>query len=85
MSSEYAQQQFGGGHGSHDAHHGGGHHGMAQQIGQYGQQMFGHGGQREHYGDYHGGHQGEHHGQMNDKQAMKEAMKFAKNKGCIVF
>ena len=43
---------------------------MGHQMGQYGQQMFGH-------GDHHGGH----HGQMTDKQAMKEAMKFAKNKG----
>ena len=43
---------------------------MGHQMGQYGQQMFGH-----------GGHHGGHHGQMTDKQAMKEAMKFAKNKG----
>ena len=43
---------------------------MGHQMGQYGQQMFGH-----------EGHHGGHHGQMTDKQAMKEAMKFAKNKG----
>ena len=43
---------------------------MGHQMGQYGQQMFGH-----------GGHHGGHDGQMTDKQAMKEAMKFAKNKG----
>ena len=47
---------------------------MAHQMGQYGQQILGHG---EHYG----GHGGGYHGQMSDKQAMKEAMKFAKNKG----
>merc|ERR1712110_1217462 len=72
----YAQQQFGGGHGSHDPGHGGGsgggYHSMAHQMGQYGQQMFGHGGHGEHYGGHHGGY----HGQMTDK----EAMKFAKNK-----
>ena len=39
---------------------------MGHQMGQYGQQMYGHGG---------------HHGQVTDKQAMKEAMKFAKSKG----
>ena len=42
-------------------------------MGQYGQQMFGHGGHHSEHG--HGGHQ------INDKQAMREAMKFAKNKG----
>ena len=51
---------------------------MGHQMGQYGQQMFGHGG-------HHGEHYGGHHGQMTDKQAMKEAMKFAKNKGLLVF
>ena len=76
--SGYAQQQFGGRNGSHDPHHGGGghdgYHGMGHQMGQYGQQMYGHGG---HHGEHYGGHQG----QFTDKQAMKEAMKFAKNKG----
>ena len=47
---------------------------MAHQMGQYGQQILGHG---EHFG----GHGGGYHSQMSDKQAMKEAMKFAKNKG----
>ena len=51
---------------------------MAHQMGQYGQQMFGH-------GEHHGGHGGGYHGQMSDKQAMKEAMKFAKNKGLSIY
>ena len=72
--SGYAQQQFGGRNGSHDPHHGGGGHDGYHGMGQYGQQMFGHGG---HHGEHYGGHQG----QFTDKQAMKEAMKFAKNKG----
>ena len=45
-------------------------------MGQYGQQMFGHGGHHSEHG--HGGHQ------INDKQAMREAMKFAKNKLLLV-